>query len=323
MFHHRQSPTWLPILIPSHGNSRKLLIRSQRHQWRINLYLLMPHLQPYYQTTLMTPRSPFAEACIIEFAVALPSSLPPPPENIKSLKDNIRSYFAYMLSSWSVMIFPWMKFHIYFIPCDLQETMTNVNQGMSVEEIERVVAQRVANAIEAIVIYDTKTNLARKSISQTERQKEKVVENASNKRKWEGNHNGSSSQQNKGHKVPRAHTAWQINKKAYAGSLPLCNQCKFHHNGPYTCNRFGHLARDCRSSINANTSNIQKGTGSSQKATCYERGNQGNYRKICPGQKNQNHENQVKNSKARGVVHAFRGGETKQDFNNVENEIEA
>nr|GFD36095.1 hypothetical protein [Tanacetum cinerariifolium] len=29
-------------------------------------------------------------ACITEFAVALPLSLPPPPENIKSLKDNIR-----------------------------------------------------------------------------------------------------------------------------------------------------------------------------------------------------------------------------------------
>nr|GEZ08899.1 hypothetical protein [Tanacetum cinerariifolium] len=67
-------------------------------------------------------------------------------------------------------------------------------------------------------------------MSQTERQKEKVAENASNKRKWEGNHNGSSNQQNKGHKVPRAHTAWPINKKAYAGSLPLCNLCKFHHN---------------------------------------------------------------------------------------------
>ncbi|GJY70205.1 hypothetical protein Tco_0473908 [Tanacetum coccineum] len=36
--------------------------------------------------------------------------------------------------------------------------MTTVNQGMSVEEIERVVAQRVANAIEAIAIYETKTN---------------------------------------------------------------------------------------------------------------------------------------------------------------------
>nr|GEV22464.1 hypothetical protein [Tanacetum cinerariifolium] len=112
--------------------------------------------------------------------------------------------------------------------------MTTVNQGMSIEEIKRVVAQRVANAIEAIAIYETKTNLARKSISQTERQKEKVEENTSNKRKWEGNHNGSSSQQNKGHKVPRAHTAWLINKKAYAGSLPLCNQCKSHHSGPCT-----------------------------------------------------------------------------------------
>nr|GEV39751.1 hypothetical protein [Tanacetum cinerariifolium] len=126
------------------------------------------------------------------------------------------------------------KFHIHFIPCDLQKTMTTVNQGMSVEEIERVVAQRVANAIEAIAIYEMKTNLDRKSMSQTKRQKEKVEENASNKRKWEGNYNGSSSQQNKGHKVPRAHTAWPINKKAYAGSLPLCNQCKFHNSGPCT-----------------------------------------------------------------------------------------
>nr|GEV20103.1 putative reverse transcriptase domain-containing protein [Tanacetum cinerariifolium] len=107
---------------------------------------------------------------------------------------------------------------------------------MSVEEIERVVAQRVDNAIEAISIYEMKTNIARKSMSQTERQEDKVAENASNKRKWEGNHNRSSSQQNKGHKVPRAHTTWPIKKKAYAGSLPLCNQCKFHHNGPCTVN---------------------------------------------------------------------------------------
>nr|GFB36103.1 hypothetical protein [Tanacetum cinerariifolium] len=104
------------------------------------------------------------------------------------------------------------------------ETMTTVNQRMSVEEIEQVVAQCVANAIEAIAIYETKTNLARKSVSQTKRQEENVAENASNKRKWESNHNGSLSQQNKGHKVPSAHTAWPINKKAYAGSLPLCNQ---------------------------------------------------------------------------------------------------
>nr|GFA87750.1 hypothetical protein [Tanacetum cinerariifolium] len=102
---------------------------------------------------------------------------------------------------------------------------------MSVEEIEQVVAQRVANAIEAIAIYETKTNLARKSMSQTKRQEEKVAKNASNKRKWGSNPSGSLSQQNKGHKVPRAHTAWPVNKKAYAESLPLCNQCKSHHSG--------------------------------------------------------------------------------------------
>ncbi|GJW43815.1 hypothetical protein Tco_0072614 [Tanacetum coccineum] len=39
--------------------------------------------------------------------------------------------------------------------------MTTVNQGMSIEEIERAVAQRMANAIEAIAIYETKTNMTR------------------------------------------------------------------------------------------------------------------------------------------------------------------
>nr|GEX54861.1 putative reverse transcriptase domain-containing protein [Tanacetum cinerariifolium] len=60
------------------------------------------------------------------------------------------------------------------------------------------------------------------------------MKNASSKRKWGSNPNGSLSQQNKGHKVPRAHTAWPINKKAYAGSVPLRNQCKSHHSGPCT-----------------------------------------------------------------------------------------
>ncbi|GKA53038.1 reverse transcriptase domain-containing protein [Tanacetum coccineum] len=349
-------------------------------------------------------------ACITEFAAALPSSLPPPPENIKLLKDNIR------------------------------ETMTTINRGMSVEEIERVVAQRVANAIEAIAIYKKKTNMARKSMSQTEQQEDKVAENASNKRKWEGNHNGSSSQQNKGHKVPRAHTTRPISKKAYAGSLPLnqrtrtyyecgslrhyksecpivkfqkrvdmihggvrafkpktmqdaiefvtklidkktstpaehqaenkrkldntsknnqnqqqpnkrqntgrayiegygekkhyggskplCSKCNYHHDGPcapkcHKCNRVGHLTRDCRSSINANTANNQRGTRASQKATCYECGIQGHYRNDCPERKNQNHENQTRGTGARGVVHAFGGGETEQDLNNIEDEIDA
>nr|GFA90098.1 reverse transcriptase domain-containing protein [Tanacetum cinerariifolium] len=155
--------------------------------------------------------------------------------------------------------------------------MTTVNQGMSVEKIEQVVAQRVANAIEAIAIYEMKTNLVRKSMSQTERQKEKVEENASNKRKWEDNYNGSSSQQNKGHKVPRAHTAWPINKKAYARSLPLCNQCKFPHNGTCTvkcgnCKKIGHMIQNCRTLATAKNQRTR---------TCYKCGSLRHYKSEC------------------------------------------
>nr|GFB07397.1 reverse transcriptase domain-containing protein [Tanacetum cinerariifolium] len=156
--------------------------------------------------------------------------------------------------------------------------MTTVNQGMSVEEIERVVAQRVSNAIEAIAIYETKTNLGRKSMSQTERKKEEVAENASNKRKWESNHNGSLSQQNKGHKVHRAHTAWSINKKTYAGSLPLCNQCKFHLSGSCTvkCGNYkkvDHIIQNCRTPATAKNQRTR---------TCYEYGSLRHYKGECP-----------------------------------------
>ncbi|GJZ46270.1 hypothetical protein Tco_0593866 [Tanacetum coccineum] len=117
-----------------------------------------------------------------------------------------------------------------------------------------IVAQRVANAIETIAIYETKTRMAQESISQTKQQEKKVAGNASNKRKLEGNHNGGSSQQYKEHKVLRAQTTNPSNKKVYLGTLPLCNKCKFHHNGQCTvknvnCKRVGHLTRDLESPL--------------------------------------------------------------------------
>ncbi|GJU44755.1 retrovirus-related pol polyprotein from transposon TNT 1-94 [Tanacetum coccineum] len=127
-------------------------------------------------------------------------------------------------------------------------TMTTVNQGMSVEEIERVVAHRVANAIEAIVVYETNTNMAHRSVSQTKRQEDKVAKNASNKRKWKGNHNGSSSQQNKWHK---------------------CGNCK----------KVGHITRNGRTPVAGRNQ---------QTRTCYECGSLGHYKSECPIVKFQN-----------------------------------
>ncbi|GJR29023.1 hypothetical protein Tco_1105255 [Tanacetum coccineum] len=249
-------------------------------------------------------------AGITEFAAALPSSSPPP-ENVESLKDNIR------------------------------EIMTTVNQGMSVEEIERVVAQRVANAIEAIAIYETKTNMAHKSISQTEQQECKLTENANNKRKnptiarnqrthncYEygslghfkskcpivkfqkrvdkkidtlferqaenkrklnntSKNNQNQQQPNKRQNTGKAYAAGHREKKYYGGSKPLCPKCNYHHDGPclpkcHRCNIVGHLVRNCRRPTNDNTANNQRGTGTSQKVNCYEYGNQGHYKRDCP-----------------------------------------
>ncbi|GKB81685.1 reverse transcriptase domain-containing protein [Tanacetum coccineum] len=55
--------------------------------------------------------------------------------------------------------------------------MTTTNQGMSFEEIEQIVAERVANGIETIAIYDDMTRqwiVISESMSQTKRHEEKT-----------------------------------------------------------------------------------------------------------------------------------------------------
>ncbi|GKF73674.1 hypothetical protein Tco_0220006, partial [Tanacetum coccineum] len=50
---------------------------------------------------------------------------------------------------------------------------------------------------------------------------------------------------------------------------------------------------------------------------------QGCYRSDCLELKNQNHENQARGVKARGTVYALGGGETDQDLDNMEDDINA
>ncbi|GJX74937.1 reverse transcriptase domain-containing protein [Tanacetum coccineum] len=141
---------------------------------------------------------------------------------------------------------------------------------------------------------------------------------AENKRKLDNN-NQAQQQSPKRQNVARAYTAGTSERKEYAETLPLCNRCKLHHNGPCTvkcgnCKKVGHMTRDCRNPAAArNQRNL----------TCYECGNQRHYRSDCPELKNQNHGNQAEGTKAGGMVYALGGGETDQDLNNIEDDIEA
>ncbi|GJR49634.1 putative reverse transcriptase domain-containing protein [Tanacetum coccineum] len=146
------------------------------------------------------------------------------------------------------------------------------------------------------------------------------------KRKFEDtsrNTQNQQQQQNKRQNTGRAYTAGSGEKKPYGGSKPLCAKCNYHHDGPcapkcHKCNRVGHLARDCRSTANANTANNQKGTGSGQKPTCYECGVQGHFKRECPKLKNNNNRgNQVGGGNAPAKVYAVGHAGTNPDSNVV------
>ncbi|GJR81394.1 reverse transcriptase domain-containing protein [Tanacetum coccineum] len=80
------------------------------------------------------------------------------------------------------------------------------------------------------------------------------------------------------------------------------------------CKRVGYLTRDCRSSA---------ATNNQRNLTFYECGNQGHYRSDCSELKNQDHGNQARGTGAHGMVHALGGGETNQDLNDIEDDINA
>ncbi|GJS96658.1 putative reverse transcriptase domain-containing protein [Tanacetum coccineum] len=144
-----------------------------------------------------------------------------------------------------------------------------------------------------------------------------------NKRKQDDNHQQPKQQQQKKRQnIGRAYTARTGEKKQYGGSKPLCSKCNYHHDGPcapicHKCNKVGHLARDCRSTANANNANNQRGTGLGQKPTCYECGAQGYFKKDCPKLKNHNRGNQAGNGNAPAKVYAVGRAGTNPDSNVV------
>nr|GEX38220.1 hypothetical protein [Tanacetum cinerariifolium] len=101
-------------------------------------------------------------------------------------------------------------------------------------------------------------------------------------------------------------------RHTFLGVLHLCPKCNYHHNGECApkctnCKKFDHLTKDCWHLTNANNQRT---------ITCYECGNQGHYTSDCLVLKNQGTE-------VRGMAYALGGGETNEDLDNTEDDINA
>nr|GEY91442.1 hypothetical protein [Tanacetum cinerariifolium] len=137
---------------------------------------------------------------------------------------------------------------------------------------------------------------------------------SNNKRKADEsfrNNHGHQQQASIRQNVARVYNMGTSEKKPYSGNLPKYTKCHFHHNGPCTqkchkCNKIGHIARDCRSSGNANVANAQRNNGANPKGNgCFECGATGHFKRDCPKLKNKDGEKR----NAPGWVYAVRNAE--------------
>ncbi|GJT59277.1 reverse transcriptase domain-containing protein [Tanacetum coccineum] len=93
--------------------------------------------------------------------------------------------------------------------------------------------------------------------------------------------NDHQQQQNKRKETIRAYAVTPTENSRYTGRLPLCKKFTLHHTGPctvkcQTCNKVGHLTRNCKNKGPATRSNLQPVF-----VTCHAYGEKGHYRSQC------------------------------------------
>nr|GEW30619.1 putative reverse transcriptase domain-containing protein [Tanacetum cinerariifolium] len=94
-------------------------------------------------------------------------------------------------------------------------------------------------------------------------------------------YNNRQLQQNQRQEAARAYVVTPAKNNRYAKNLPLCKRCTLHHTGPCTvkcntCNKVGHLTKNCR--------NKRPVTGSNQLPVtifCHASGEKGHYTNQC------------------------------------------
>ncbi|GJT55060.1 reverse transcriptase domain-containing protein [Tanacetum coccineum] len=101
-------------------------------------------------------------------------------------------------------------------------------------------------------------------------------------------YNNHQPQQNRRQETFRSYAVTPTENNGYTGNRPLCKKCTLHHIGPCTvkcntCNKVGHLTKNCRNKGPATGSNLLPVT-----VTCHACGEKGHYANQCRKTTNNN-----------------------------------
>ncbi|GKC17434.1 putative reverse transcriptase domain-containing protein, partial [Tanacetum coccineum] len=121
-------------------------------------------------------------------------------------------------------------------------------------------------------------------------------------------YNNHQPQQNRRQETFRAYAATPTENNGYTGNRPLCKKCTLHHIGPCTvkcntCNKVGHLTKNCRNKGPATGSNLLPVT-----VTCHACREKGHYANQC---------RKTTNNNAQGRAYMLRDRNAHQDPNVV------
>ncbi|GJR93716.1 reverse transcriptase domain-containing protein [Tanacetum coccineum] len=131
--------------------------------------------------------------------------------------------------------------------------------------------------------------------------------NSRSNNNYRNTNNRYNNRQNQRQEAGRAYAVIPSENSRYAGDLPLCKRCNFHHTGPCTgkcniCNKVGHLSKNCQ--------NKKPATGSNQlpvTVVCHACGEKGHYTNQC----------RKTNINAQGRVYLLKDKNAHQDPNVV------
>ncbi|GJX96938.1 reverse transcriptase domain-containing protein [Tanacetum coccineum] len=121
-------------------------------------------------------------------------------------------------------------------------------------------------------------------------------------------YNNHQPQQNRRHETFRSYAVTPTENNGYIGNRPLCKKCTLHHKGPCTfkcntCNKVGHLTKNCTNKGPAAGSNLLPVT-----VTCHACGEKGHYANQC---------RKTTNNNAQGRAYMLRDRNVHQDPNVV------